>query len=208
MARKESNLASRPPECDRGAYRAGAEAPAPRRRRSARSPWTSSARARPHRRRDGPAEGLPDPPHRLPRPVLVLDEGEADVVVAVLAEPDPRRHRDLRLLQQELRELERPHRLEGVRDLGPHEHRRLRLRDVPPGAREAVAEHVAAAAVLLADLLDVVLRPVQRVRRGDLERLEDAVVEVALDAGERGDDLAVADREADPPARHVVALRE
>ena len=79
---------------------------------------------------------------------------------------------------------------------------------MPAEATEAVAQDVAALAVGLADLLDVVLRAVQGVRGGDLHRLEDAVVEVALDARQRRHDLPVADHEADPPARHVVALGE
>ncbi len=54
-----------------------------------------------------------------------------------------------------------------------------------PIALQPVAEHVAAHPVGLADLVDVVLRAVERVRRRDLHRLEDAVVEVALDARER-----------------------
>src|SRR2546422_2240232 len=84
--------------------------------------------------REPARERAADAAHRLARAVLVLDEREAHVVVTVLAEADARRDRDLGLLQEELRELERAHRLESVRDLGPHEHRRLGLRHVPAEA--------------------------------------------------------------------------
>src|SRR5437016_1421715 len=105
-----------------------------------------------------------DAAHSLAGAVLVLDEREAHVVVAMLAEADTGRDRDLGLLQEELRELERAHGLEGVGDLGPHEHRRLGLRHVPAEAIEAVAQDVAALAVGLTDLVHVVLRAVERVR--------------------------------------------
>src|SRR2546425_1387197 len=152
------------------------------------------------------AERPPDAAHGLAGTVLVLDQREPHVVVAVLAEADAGRHGDLRLPEQKLRELERAHGLEGVRDLGPHEHGGARLRHVPARAREALAQEIATTAIGLADLLDVVLRAVESVGGRDLYRLEDTVVEVALDAGERRDDLRVPDGEADAPARHVVAL--
>src|SRR5262249_8739694 len=129
-------------------------------------------------------ERLLDAADRLPGPVLVLDEGEAHVVITVLAEPDAGRHGHLGLAQAELRELERAHRLVLVRDLGPDEHGGLRLGHVPPGAVEPLAQHVASLAIGLANLVDVVLRAVQRVNGGDLQRLEGAVVEIALDARE------------------------
>src|SRR5213593_3985622 len=84
--------------------------------------------------REPAGERAADATHRLAGAVLVLDEREAHVVVAVLAEADAGRDRDLGLLEEELRELERAHRLESVRDLGPHEHRRLGLRHVPAEA--------------------------------------------------------------------------
>src|SRR6185369_9455787 len=89
------------------------------------------------------AEGLPDAADGLAQPVLVLDEREAHVVVAVFTEADARRHRHLPLPEQELRELDRSHRAIRLRNLCPHEHRRLRLRNVPPDALQPVAEHVA-----------------------------------------------------------------
>src|SRR4029453_10821709 len=85
-------------------------------------------------------ERAADAAHGLPRSMLVLDERHPDEVVAVLSEADPRRHRHLRLLQQELRELDGAHRLPRIRDLGPDEHRRPRRADVPAGALEPAAE--------------------------------------------------------------------
>ena len=41
----------------------------------------------------------------------------------------------------------------------------------------------------------------------DLDGLEDAVIEIALDAGERADHALVAEAEADAPSRHFVAFR-
>src|SRR5262245_44779265 len=176
--------------------------------RTDRSGTWSAGLCPPSRLPEGGAEGLLDAADRLPRPVLVLDEREAHELIAALAEADPRRHRHLGLVQQELRELERAHRLVLAGDLGPHEHRRLRLAHVPAGALHALAQHVAPLAIGLADLVHVVLRTVERVRGRDLERLEGAVVEVALDAGERRDDLGMPDGEPDAPPRHVVALRQ
>src|SRR5262245_23365967 len=106
-------------------------------------------------------ERLLDAANRLSRPVLVLDQGKADVVVAVLAEADARRHRHLGLAQEILGELERAHRFVLIGNLGPDEHRRLRLRHVPARAIETLAEDVAALAVALADLVHVVLRSVE-----------------------------------------------
>ena len=55
---------------------------------------------------------------------------------------------------------------------------------------------------------DAILRAFERRDGRDLDRREGAVVEVALDARERADQVAVADHEADAPAGHVVALRQ
>src|SRR5262245_39823011 len=73
-------------------------------------------------RRGGPAEGLPDAPHRLTGPMLVFDQREAHVLVAVLPEADARRHRHFSLLEQEFRELDGAHRPQGLRDAAPDEH--------------------------------------------------------------------------------------
>src|SRR5437660_6736140 len=145
---------------------------------------------------------------RLADPQLVLDEGEPDVAFAVLAEPDSGRHRDLGLLYAELGELERAHRSELLGDGRPDEHRPLGLRHGPALLVEAVYEHVAPLAVDLADVAHDRLVALQRHDARDLDRLEDAVVEIRLDAGERVHHLPVAAAEREPPAGHVVGLGE
>src|SRR5262245_40023376 len=143
---------------------------------------------------------------RLLDSLLVLDEGEADVAVAVFAEPDARLHRDLRLLDAELGELQRAHGAERLRDRGPHEHRALRLRHLPAELVEDIDVHVATLAVHLDDLFDDLLVAFQRDDARDLDRLERAVVQIRFDARQRGDHARVAAHESHPPARHVVRL--
>src|SRR5207249_9053969 len=123
---------------------------------------------------------------------LVLHERETNVTLAVLAEADARRHRDLRFLDEELGELERAETAEGFGDRRPDEHRALRLRHAPAELVETVHQHVAALAVNLDDLLDALLVGLERHDAGDLNRLEGAVVEVRLDAGEGADHSRVA----------------
>src|SRR6185436_5622660 len=62
----------------------------------------------------GTAECLANAAYGLARAVLVLDQREPHVLVPVLAESDSRRHRHLRLLEQELRKLDRAHRTVGL----------------------------------------------------------------------------------------------
>src|SRR2546426_8697857 len=156
----------------------------------------------------GEFERLLDAANRLPRAVLVLDETEADVLVAVLAKPDARRHRDLGLVQEQLGEFQRSHGAVRVRDAGPDEHGRQGFFDLPSDTVQPIHEDIATLFIELHGLLDAVLGAVQRDDGGDLDRLEDAVIEVALDFLEGSDHLGIAHTEAHPPAWHVVALRE
>src|SRR5256712_14120725 len=91
-----------------------------------------------------------EPAQRLTDSLLVLDEREADVAFAVLAEADTRRHGHLRLLDEQLGELERAQTAEGFGDRRPHEHRALRLRHAPPALVEPTHPHVPALPVELA----------------------------------------------------------
>jgi hypothetical protein len=150
-------------------------------------------------------EGL-DAAHRLACPVLVLDQGQAHVAIAVLAEADPGRDRDLGLGQQQLGELQRARLGEGRRQRCPGEHRGRRAGHLPAGRRQAADQHVAARAVAFAHLLDAVLRAVERRRGGHLDRCEGAVVDIGLHPGQRRDQLGVAAAEADAPAGHGVGL--
>ena len=104
-------------------------------------------------------------------------------------------------------ELDRVHLLVGLGDRRPDEHRPLRLRDVPADAAEPVEQRVPPGLVGGADLLRVVRRLVHRDRGGDLDGLERAVVEVALELHQRLHDLGVADHERAAPAGHREALR-
>src|SRR5215472_341969 len=98
---------------------------------------------------------------RLLDALLVLDEGEAHVAVSVLAEADARRHRDLGLLNAELRELQGAHGAECLGNRRPHEHRALRLRHLPAELVEAIYQHVATLTVQLDDLFDDLLVALQ-----------------------------------------------
>src|SRR2546430_16338402 len=82
----------------------------------------------------GEFERLLDAANRLSRTVFILDETEADVLVAVLAEPDARRHGDLRLVQEQLGEFQRSHGAVRVRDAGPDKHGSQGLLDIPADA--------------------------------------------------------------------------
>ena len=105
-------------------------------------------------------------------------------------------------------ELERAHLAVGLGDGRPHEHGPLGGRQVPPDAVEPVAQRVAPGQVGLVDPLRVVGHLVHGHDGGDLDGLEGAVVEVALELGERGDDLGVAHQERHPPPRHRERLGE
>src|SRR6267143_1642514 len=76
--------------------------------------------------------------------LLVLDESEPDIALAVLAEADARGDRDLALLDQHLGELQRSHGAEAVGNGRPHEHGALGLGHGPAHLVEPVHEDVAA----------------------------------------------------------------
>ena len=145
----------------------------------------------------GAVEQLLDRAGRLADPLLVLDEGEADVAVAARPEADAGADRDAGLLRQAQRDVEGAERAELLGNRRPDEHRPERRLDGPARPGEPVAERVAAAAVDLADLDGVVGRLAERDRGRDLDGLERPVVEVRLQLREGGDDLRAADDEAD-----------
>src|SRR5262244_338270 len=153
------------------------------------------------------AEHLLDAADRLAGAVLVLDQCEAHMRVAIVAEPDPGRYRDLGVGEKLLRELERTHLLVGFRDRRPDVHRGAGRIDHPARLVQPLHHHVAAPLVPEPDLVDARLGSFERDDRRDLDRREGPVVVVALDAGERLHHVGVADHEADAPAGHVVALR-
>src|SRR3954469_8412079 len=152
------------------------------------------------------AEHVADAARRLTQAVIVLDEGDPHVVVAVVAEAHAGRDGDPRLLQEALGETDGAELGVRVRDLRPDVHRGLGLLDHPADVVQRLHHHVAAPLVGLPHLFHALLRTFQRDDGGDLHRREAAVVVVALDAGEGVHEVLVADHEADAPARHVVAL--
>ena len=75
-----------------------------------------------------------------------------------------------------------------------------------PGAPETVDQHVTTTVIQFAVLVDDVLRPVQRRAGRRLDRREGAIVQIGLHPRHGRDQLLVADREPDAPARHAVGL--
>jgi len=94
----------------------------------------------------------------LARSFFVLDEGEADVVVAVFAEAYAGTDGGFGFGQKQLRKLERLEVAVRLGNLGPDEHRRSGFGDGPAGLVEAFDEDIAAAAVVIANLRDTFLR--------------------------------------------------
>src|SRR3954470_9724612 len=137
------------------------------------------------------ARGLPDP-------LLVLDQRDTYVIVAVFAESDARRHRKVRLLDQQLGELEGAEATKFFRDRRPGEHGGARRRNRPAGAGEAFDQRIAPPLVGRAHLNDAFLRTVQRRRGGHLDRGEGPVIQVRFHPAERRDHALVADRKSDP----------
>src|SRR5215831_5817272 len=143
----------------------------------------------------------------LADPLLILDQGDAHKAFAVLAKPDPRRNRDLRLFDQQSGELDGVEGAERLRQRRPREHRCPRRRNAPTGPAKAFDQHVTATPVRVAHLANAVIGPVQGGGGGDLNRRESTVVEIGFDSRQRRDDAVIADRKSDPPARHRIGLR-
>src|SRR3989475_313653 len=144
---------------------------------------------------------------RLTDALLVFHQREPDEPLAVLTEADPGRDGDLRLLDQELREFQRAHAPEILRNRRPDEHGALRLLDRPAELVQPIDQDVAALARNLHDVAHDGGIALQRDDAGDLDGLEGSVVEIRLDASQRVHHLRVAADETEPPARHVVGLR-
>ena len=95
----------------------------------------------------------------------------------------------MRLFEQQLGKLQRPYLAEPLRHRRPQEHGAARLLHRPSGALQTRHQHVAPLLVDGADLVRIFLAFAQRDDRGDLNRLEHAVIQVALDARQRRDHL-------------------
>src|SRR6478752_3082374 len=138
--------------------------------------------------------------------LLVLDQREPAEALPARAEADAGRQGHVALAHHVRAELDGVHLRVRLGDLGPDEHRALRLGDVPADAGQPVDQRIAPALVDVAHLCRVVGRLVHGHGGGDLDRLERAVVEVALQLDQRLDDLGVADQEGATPAGHREAL--
>ena len=167
---------------------------------------------RPGRLRKRPRPGRPEAsgrrlPNGLLEPLGILDEGEPEIPLPGLAEAAARADGHVGLFQELHGEVDRAHpRLPRLGHCRPDEHAGAGRLDLPSDPPQA-ADHGVAPGLVLGDLGQPGLLAVpQGNDRGDLHRLEDPVVVIALDRLERGQHVAVASREADPPAGHVVAL--
>src|ERR1051326_6821992 len=151
-------------------------------------------------------ESAPNVAYGLLGSVLVFDQSKSNEVVPILSETDSRRNGNLCLPQQEFREFNRAHGFGASGNFRPDEHCPFRLFDVPPGPVHAIDQAIASFLVHEPDLFDALLGTVQSLDRGDLDGLENSIIEVALDPGKRMNDIAVADGKANAPAGHVVAF--
>src|SRR5262245_42525199 len=112
--------------------------------------------------------------------MLVLDQSETHMRIAVLAEAYARRDRYLGFLEQILAELHRAHFFRRLGNLGPDEHGALWALNMPAGAIETIEQRIAPLLIHQANFLDTILRRIERMNRGDLNRLKNPVVEIAL----------------------------
>src|SRR6266566_2280027 len=78
---------------------------------------------------------------------------------------------------------------------------------MPTGLRQSFDENVAPGLIQLAYPGRLFFTFPQRCYGGDLYGLEDAVVEIAFYASQRGDQFSISQAEPDTPAGHVIALR-
>src|SRR5262245_2630591 len=89
---------------------------------------------------------------------------------------------------------------------GPHEHRGQRFVHIPTDAIQPPDQNIAALLVALDCFFYAILGPIEGDDARNLQRLKDAVVQIALDLSQRPDDLTIADAKSHTPARHVVCL--
>src|SRR5262249_61314408 len=87
-----------------------------------------------------------------------------------------------------------------------NDHARERLRAVPPDSIKAANQHIPPFLIPEDGFLDTLLRSIQRNDAGNLQRLKNAVIQVALNLGQRANDLSISDTEPHTPSRHAVGL--
>src|SRR5689334_2327233 len=102
----------------------------------------------------------------------------------------------------------KPNRVVSLRHRRPHIKGRAWGLDAPPEAVQRVGDQLVPARVYPARRASLVLAAVHRLDRGPLHRLEDSRVDVRLELTDEVDQVGAAAHPADPPAGHVVRLRE
>ena len=103
-------------------------------------------------------------------------------------------------------EIDRAHLSPRFWNFRPDEHPGLRLFDVPANSGQPVDQCVASDLIFLCNRFDSRLTVSQGDDRRNLTRLENTVIVIAFDCGERTDHLAVSRAESDSPARHAESL--
>src|SRR3984957_17715344 len=139
--------------------------------------------------------------------LLVLDQRDAHMALAIFAKARAGRHRDAGLFDQKRREFHAAERLERLGNRRPGEHRGRRRRHRPAGAAERIHQRFAPSPIDRPHLVDAIVGTVERRRRRHLDRREGAIVEIGFHPRQRRDQALVADRKSDPPARHRIGLR-
>ena len=110
------------------------------------------------------------------------------------------------LVHQHEREFETAKVFEWLRNGRPGEHGSLGTGNIPPCPAEALNQHVAALLVDLAELIDAILRAVERSHSRNLDRCVGAVIEIGFDACKRRNQRLVARDEAHSPAGHGIGF--
>ena len=116
--------------------------------------------------------------------MFILDEGETHVGITARPEADPGTHRNLGPIEEIHRELHRSLLDVGIGNRGPDEHGPGRPLHLPAVAIETIDQDIPSLPVDLVDLFDIPVAFVESDDRGNLDRLEGPVVEIALELGQ------------------------
>src|SRR3989337_2947019 len=93
-----------------------------------------------------------------------------------------------------------------LRYLCPDEHSAKRLLNIPPNPLQSPDKGIPPFSVCINRLLHTILRTVKRYDTGNLYRLKNTIVKIALYLRKRPDHLPVPNTETNPPSGHIVAL--
>src|SRR5690606_1465312 len=110
--------------------------------------------------------------------VLVLDQRDAHIIVAVLAKADTRRDGHIGLLDQKLGEFKRTQRAEAFRDRNPGKHGRSRRWNIPACPTEAFDQHVTTLLIDIAHIGDIRAVAIEYRRPDNLDRRERAITKI------------------------------